>query len=200
MRILPLALTLLLASPTFAQQAPAQSGAEAGAPAVNPAQTISPDAQRRLQEGLVKLQAQMRAQLNACPVGFSVDRKSKPNLEVAKDSGAELRQGLDVSLRTNERKIVEADITVHGMVFRPRVIGASAGDAEDLPEEFVLKGTADEPVQLSSVRLQRLGTVSWVELMRVVYSDGTVWTPKDNGHCTARPSMLVLVNGPAQLK
>jgi len=200
MRILPLALTLLLASPIFAQQAPTQSGADVAVPAVSPAQTISPDVQRRLQEGLLKMRAQLQAQANACPVGFSVDRKSKPSLEVAKDSGAELRQGLDVSLRTNERKIVEADITVHGMVFRPRIIGASAGDVEDLPEEFVLKGTADEPVQLSSVRLQRLGTVSWVELMRVVYSDGTMWTPKDSGHCVARPSMLVLVNGSAQMK
>ena len=119
----------------------------------------------------------MQAEMAACPVGFSVERRSNPGLEVTKNPGAELRQALDVSLRTNERKIAEADITVHGMEFRPRIIGASANDAEDAPEEFILKGTTDEPLQLSSVRLQRLGTVSWAELTRLVFSDGTMWTP-----------------------
>ena len=193
MRITPLALALLISPQAFAQTA-TQPGKEATPQVNGPAQTISPDVQRRLQEQVAKMRAKLEAQSAACPLGFSIDRKSNPALQFAKDPGAEPRQALDVSLRTNERKIVEADITVHGMEFRPRIIGASTNDAEDLPEEFVLKGTAEAPVELSSVLLQRLGTVSWVELTRVVYFDGTTWAPFGSTHCTARPSMMVLVN------
>ena len=200
MRISSLALILFFASPMFGQGAPAQAGTEVAPQTASPAQSIPPEVQRRLQEGLAKMRGQLQATNAACPVGFSIERRSNPGLEVTNNSGAEPRQALDVSLRTYERKIVEADITVHGMVFRPRIIGASFSDAEDLPEEFVLKGTADEPVQLSSVHLQRLGTVSWVELTRVVFSDGTAWTPAGEVHCTARPSMLVLVNASPQSK
>lgn len=200
MRLTPIAFVLLLASPLFAQGAPPQSGAEVTVPANAGAQSVLPDVQRLVQQSVKNMRAQMEAQIAACPVGFSVARRSNPGLEVASNSSATMRQVLDVSFRTNERKIVEADITVHGMVFRPRIIGASASDAEDAPEEFILKGTADEPLQLSSVHLQRLGTASWAELTRLVFSDGTTWTPMGEMRCTARPSMLVLVNASTQSK
>ena len=193
MRITPLALALLMASQAFAQTG-TQPGKDVTPQVNGPAQTISPNVPRRLRENLAKMQEQLHAEMTACPVGFSVERKSTPGLQAARNAGAEPRQALDVSLRTNERKIVEADVTVHGMAFRPRIIGASTNEAEDTPEEFVLRGTPDAPIELSSISLQRLGTVSWVELTRLVYSDGTTWVPVGNTHCTTRPSMLVLVN------
>jgi hypothetical protein len=144
----------------------------------------------------------MRTQASgACPVGFFVQRKAAHGLVVTKTPGGPdttLGMGLDLGFRPRSLSIVEADITVHGMTPQARVIPASLNASEDAAESFALKATAAAPLTLSSVWMKRLGTISWVELTRLVFSDGTTWTPSGDAHCTSRPSLLLPVNASPQ--
>lgn len=205
MRIAPPVLALLLASPILAQQAPtpapfqaAPSAATATVPAVLPEEQQLA-VRERLAQMRAQTEAQINARLNACPVGFTVERRANAETALAKTPDGRLAQSLDFTFR-GARAIVEADITVHGMTPRARMVERPLGEYDDDAEEFALKGTAAVPLTLSSVWLRQLGTVSWADLTRVVYSDGTVWTPQDKPHCTARPSMMVLVGSSTRLK
>jgi hypothetical protein len=135
----------------------------------------------------------------ACPVAFSVEREGAGGLVTTRhpdDPGAKLSPGLDLTFRA-QPSIIEADITVYGMTPQARVI-PSPSAYDDSSESFTLNGTAANPVTLSSIWMKRLGTVSYVELTRLVFSDGATWTPNGNVHCIARPSLLVLVGASAQ--
>jgi hypothetical protein len=154
-----------------------------------------------MERNRARIQANFQAVRASCPIGFFVQRKGTWSTVVTKGldgSDVRLGMGLDLNFRTQAHAVVEADVTVHGMTPRPRIIGALTSTPEDAAEDFALKGTADAPLKMSSVWMKRLGTVSWVELTRVVFSDGTAWTPVGNAHCTARPSLMVLVGGSAQ--
>jgi len=192
MRMTPLALALLMASPAFAQTA-MQSGKNVTPQVNGPAQTITPDAQRRLQEQVAKARAKLQAESAACPVGFSANRRGSAGLEVTKPGDTHTGMGLDLGFHATVRAIVEADITVHGTPLGAQALAVPMSAPQEAAEDFVLKGTADDPVKPSSIWMRQLSTVSWVELTRVVFADGGEWTPS-GPRCIVRPSMLVLVN------
>lgn len=205
MRLSPLVFSILLSAPFVANAQSAQTGAPTAPPSSsNAAQAVSPGAQWSTQQNAARLRAQLQAELPprmACPVAFSAQREGAWGLlatERPNKPDARLGQGLDLSFRTPAHAIVEADIIVHGMTPQTRIIPVPAGASEDAAEEFTLEGTADHPITLSSVWTKRLATVSWVELTRLVFSDGTTWTQTGDTHCISRPSMLVLVGGSTQ--
>lgn len=140
---------------------------------------------------------QRLAPQEACPVGFHVDRRGSFGLEAAKGPDTHRGPGLDLSFRS-QKAIVEAVITVHGMDKGVHVVPAAGERGTDATEIFDLKGTAEKPLEDLPVWMEQLGMVNWAELTRVVYADGTSWTPTGEQRCTATPSLMVLVDGTAR--
>jgi hypothetical protein len=92
--------------------------------------------------------------------------------------------------------ILKAGITVHGASARLHMVPASAAAAnrEDVAETFELTSNAEGPLLHSSIWTNKVVAVSWVELTRVEYADGTTWQASPESRCTAAPSLMVLVD------
>ena len=63
----------------------------------------------------------------------------------------------------------------------------------DAIETTVLTATADSPLLHSSVWTKKMTAINWVELTRLEYADGTTWQASPQSHCSAAPSLFVLV-------
>jgi hypothetical protein len=130
----------------------------------------------------------------SCPVNFSVERKSNSGL-IAVDGGKEARgQGLRVNLASAPSKVRIAEITVHGMTAGDIIPAASpAHQGDDATETFESNANGAAALVHSSVWTKKLTAVTWVELTRLVYANGTTWQPSQGSRCNAAPSLLVLV-------
>jgi hypothetical protein len=130
----------------------------------------------------------------SCPVNFSVERKSNSGL-VAVDRGDEAYgQGLRVNLDRAPSNVLTAEITVHGMTAGGMIPAASrARHRGDATETFELNANGGAALVHSSVWTKRMTAVTWVELTRLVYSNGTTWQTSRESRCSAAPSLLVLV-------
>ena len=133
---------------------------------------------------------------SACPVGFSVDRK--PDGAVIWTNSPNPRaphgQGLDITFAKPKAQIASADIIVYGYPATVRVIPATPSAPSEITETFHLTAAADQPLLYPSVWTAHLVVVSWVELTRLDYSDGTSWQASTPRQCRAAPSLYVLVD------
>ncbi len=130
----------------------------------------------------------------SCPVNFSVERKSNSGL-IAVNRGDEVRgQGLRVSLVGAALDVLTAEITVHGMTAGGILPAASqTQQGREATETFELNANGGATLAHSSVWTKKLTAVTWVELTRLVYANGTTWQPSQASRCSAAPSLLVLV-------
>jgi hypothetical protein len=186
MRLSPIFLSILL-SPIVVSSA--QSGTAA---AVQP----KVDVTKQLSGRPAQMQQQSMASTHACPVAFKAEREGSLGLRETKNPGENPGPGLDLTFGADVRRVVEADITVYGWSKQLRMVPAA--NPPETSESFVLNGTNDAPVMQSLVWMKRLGVVNSVELTRVVFSDGAAWAQSGHLHCTARPSMMVLVGASAR--
>ncbi|HMH16489.1 MAG TPA: hypothetical protein VK578_25540 [Edaphobacter sp.] len=133
-----------------------------------------------------------------CPVGFSAERRSSTQVRYAKD-GKQLRgQGLELQFdpQSNPKKILKANVTVHGVNGAARVMPAGSGDSDDVAELFQLEaGAGEESLRHSSIWTKRVATVRWVDLTEVAYADGSVWLASASGRCRIEPNGFLLVAG-----
>jgi hypothetical protein len=106
-------------------------------------------------------------------------------------------QGLGVTVVDAKDHIVATDIVVHGYPAGTRVTPASAPSRE-IAEDFHLAATEGLPLIDSPVRTTHIAIVEWLELTRIEYADGTSWQPSAASHCSASPSLFVLVNATAR--
>jgi hypothetical protein len=135
---------------------------------------------------------------SGCPVGFSAERRSTTEVRYAKD-GREIRgQGLELKFdsQTEPKKILKANVTVHGVTGEARVIPAGSRDSDDVAELFQLEaGAGEESLRHSSIWTQRVSTVRWVDLTEVAYVDGSVWLASASGRCRIEPNGFLLIAG-----
>jgi hypothetical protein len=133
-----------------------------------------------------------------CPVGFSAERRSSTEVRYAKD-GKQLRgQGLELQFdpRSNPKKILKVNVTVHGVDGTARVIPAGENSSDDVTELFQVEAGAGEgSLRRSNIWTQRVSTVRWVDLTEVAYADGSVWLASASGRCRVEPSAFLLVDG-----
>jgi hypothetical protein len=131
----------------------------------------------------------------ACPVGFSVDRK--PDGAVIWTNSPHLRephgQGLALTFARPATQIASADIVVHGYPATLHIILATPSAPAEITETFHLTASAGLPLLHPSVWTQRMVVVSWVELTRVQFADGTTWQSSAPRQCGASPSLYVPV-------
>lgn len=133
----------------------------------------------------------------SCPVRFSAERRSIPAMKNVGNVGAHPGQGLQINfVPFPATAILKADITVHGASPRLHIIAAStaAANRDDAIETFRLAGSAEGPLLHSSVWTNEIVAISWVELTRVEYADGSMWHTSPQSRCTATPSLLLLVD------
>jgi hypothetical protein len=107
-------------------------------------------------------------------------------------------QGVQVTFdKSLSSGVLKVDLTVHGLSPRGRMIPtalAAAKDDSDSTETFQFSGSSDAPLLSSSVWTKQMSAVTWVELTRIEFTNGTVWQESATARCAAAPSLFVLVN------
>lgn len=109
-------------------------------------------------------------------------------------SGNRVGQNLQISFKQSPSTIVAVDLTVHGVSMSAHMTPAAQSAREsDLSETFHLMGSATKPVLESALSTHRPMIVTWVELTRIEYANGTSWDESSTSRCAAAPSLFVLV-------
>jgi hypothetical protein len=133
----------------------------------------------------------------ACPVDLRVDRRA--GVISREVDGKPIPTGQGVALHfinTAERRVISADITVHGhagaVVAQPLTI-ASANTTSELTQDFHLVASAGDPLSEKTLWTEKINGITWVELTHVAFSDGTAWQRSIAGECRITPSLFVLV-------
>lgn len=145
----------------------------------------------------------------ACPVDLRADRRASVVSREVDGKPVPTGQGLVLHFRafssssttsegttvTPARAITSADIVVHGrsaaVIAQPLTI---PNRANELTETFHLTGTATEPLLEKSLWTSRIHGITWIELTRVTFSDGTSWERSISSECRIEPSLFVLVH------
>ena len=130
----------------------------------------------------------------ACPVGLRVDRNA--NVIQREVDGKTIPTGKGATLHfmsPTERRVVEADITVHGYSGRVIAQPLTVNWNNDVTETFHLSGSASDPLIEKKLWTAKIAGITWLELTRVVFSDGTSWHSSVPGECRIEPSLFVLV-------
>jgi hypothetical protein len=130
----------------------------------------------------------------ACPVGLRADRRASVVSREVDGKPIPTGQGIVLHfLNTAGRRVVAADITVYGysggVIEQPLTVNSARG----LSEEFHLTGSAAQPLVEPAIWTAKIHGITWVELTRVTFSDGTSWQRSAPSDCRIEPSLFVLV-------
>lgn len=131
----------------------------------------------------------------ACPVDLHVDRRASVISREVDGNAIPTGQGLDLHFpKAAERSVVSADITVHGhagaVIAQPLTITSAN---PELSEEFHLSSSGNQPLSDKLIWTAKIRGITWIELRRVAFSDGTVWESTIQSECRIEPSLFVLV-------
>jgi hypothetical protein len=130
-----------------------------------------------------------------CPVGLSAKRQSSLEVRYAEGAREKSRgQGLELKIdaRDASKKVVKASVTVHGVSGAARVMPVGESSRDDVAEIFQLGGGA---LFRSDIWTKRVGTIRWVDLTDIEYSDGSVWRTSQWARCRVEPDKFLLVAG-----
>lgn len=181
-----LSFVLFATLPAAAQQGPAQQ------PSAQPPTT------KQSHTSTGPMQFRFPPDTMACPVGLRVDRNA--NVIQREVDGKTIPTGQGATLHfmnSGERRVVEADITIHGhsdrVIAQPLKQPLVVNRNNDLTETFHLSGSASDPLIEKKLWTAKIAGITWVELTRVVFSDGTSWNSSVPGECRIEPSLFVLV-------
>ena len=131
----------------------------------------------------------------ACPVDLHVDRRASVISREVDGNAIPTGQGVDLHFpKSAGRSVVSADITVHGhtgaVIAQPLTIKSAR---PELAEDFHLAGSDGQPLTDKLIWTAKINGITWVELKRVVFSDGTTWQRSIPSECRIEPSLFVLV-------
>ena len=149
----------------------------------------------------------------ACPVDLRADRRAGVISREVDGKTIPTGQGLILHFRTpsetastsqenaaTPRRVISADITVHGytgrVIAQPVTAGAkplTVGAQSELTEDFHLTGSAANPLTQKAVWTAKIHGITWIELTRVTFSDGSSWQRTIPSECRIEPSLFVLV-------
>jgi hypothetical protein len=125
---------------------------------------------------------------------LSAQEQAKQLDRVAQLYSRQHGQGLDISFARPEVQIVSADVVVHGYPATAHIIPAAPNTPSEITETFHLTAGADQPLLSTSVWTTRMVVISWAELTRLEYEDGSTWTAAvGKTGCRAFPSLYVPV-------
>ena len=133
----------------------------------------------------------------ACPVRLNAERRSATGMILRETDGRARPhgQGLQVNFdRAQQLPIIAADLTVHGYSGGAIALPLTVTSAKDLVQDFHLTGTSERPIVESSIWTSNMTAISWIEVTRLVYADGTTWQRSSSRECVFEPSLYVPVN------
>jgi hypothetical protein len=136
-----------------------------------------------------------------CPVGLQVEHSSGLfTYQSAKAGPADQvkpssEQWLDLKMTNfSTREIVRAEITVHGLSYKQRLVPVSA-PAPDLWKtvEVALdvKGNGSGSSELSFGHFSNIRTV---DLNSITYADGSTWHASSPGACSVAPGLIMRIS------
>lgn len=163
-------------------------------------QPSAPDRAQQLAQRLDQAaQAAQTRAIASCPVRFSVDRNSEGAL-IQADGRALAHHGprLNITLENSQTRIASADLVAYGYPAGAHIFPATPSVPQEVSETFHITAGAGLPLVESPVWTDRLAVVNRLEITRIDYADGTSWQPSAYSHCTASPSLFVLVNATAR--
>ncbi|AFL89399.1 hypothetical protein Terro_3177 [Terriglobus roseus DSM 18391] len=131
-------------------------------------------------------------QSTSCPVGVEASPRTLPALRsVDRDTNARLHDRLayKIALLTSDGKLVRsAQVKLIG-IDEASMLRASDGDRGDLiSERFTLPGAE------AMVYTRHLTGVRWIQLEKVTYLDGEVWSQTPGSVCRVAPNALMPVD------
>ena len=131
----------------------------------------------------------------ACPVDLHVDRRASVISREVDGKAIPTGQGADLHfVNTHGRGVLSADITVHGyagaVIAQPLTIKSVN---PELTEDFHLTGSTSQPLANKQIWTARIRGITWIELRRIVFDDGTIWQSTIPDECRIEPSLFVLV-------
>lgn len=131
----------------------------------------------------------------ACPVDLHVDRRASVISREVDGKAIPTGQGLDLHFpKAAERRVTSADITVHGhagaVIAQPLTVHSAN---PELTEDFHLTSSGSQALTDKLIWTARISGITWVELRRVAFSDGTTWERSIASECRIEPSLFVLV-------
>jgi hypothetical protein len=94
----------------------------------------------------------------------------------------------------NSRRIVAANVTVHGFANKGRVVQAmSTQDTPDASKTFDVRFPAAPREVSADLAVHGLSAVSVIDLNSVTYSDGSTWKLTAGSACSSRIEPIMLV-------
>jgi hypothetical protein len=140
----------------------------------------------------------------ACPVGFFASRQV-PMVQVKSINDATPTgpsQGLHLTLNNRLALAIESvEVTVYGTSLKPRALLLDGSVSGTISKTFTLeRRTGSTSLTEADVWMQHVGSLRWVDLISITYTDGTTWrsssflpATQNNYECRAIPSNFLLV-------
>lgn len=129
-----------------------------------------------------------------CPVELAARRAPEGGLMQTRPEDGRPHLRLHLSFKAaNPQGIAQADLVVHGMA-GTQVMPAGGGSARHAQETFHISPSAGADHRFTStVYLQRLTGVDYVELTEITFADGTQWHSSAASACRVAPNGFKLV-------
>lgn len=137
-------------------------------------------------------QFRLPSDMMACPVELRADRRA--NIVSREVDGKPIPTGQGLMLHFLSRPtVVSADIIVHGyaggVIAQPLTVTSQS----EATEKFHLTGSSSDPLIQPSIWTEKIHGITWLELTRVTFSDGSSWNSSIEKQCRIEPSLFVLV-------
>jgi hypothetical protein len=132
-----------------------------------------------------------------CPVGLSATREVGGPLHAIDDPLVSGGRQVRINFAAGQA-VLKADIIVHGMkspsAQQGLILTGPAANSQNNTESFQLVGSAASPLLHSTIATKRMTAISWLELTRLEFSDGTIWQRSGGSRCVVAPSLYVPVD------
>ncbi len=133
-----------------------------------------------------------------CPVSFAANRQANTNLmSVDRDAkpGDGPAQGLHLLLdHLNKPAIQSIEVTVYGTSLKTRALLVGQPSDDTVSKTFEFHRTAgSDSLRDADVWMHQVGSLSWVDLISITFTDRTTWHPMADVKCRAVPSNFLLV-------
>jgi hypothetical protein len=131
-----------------------------------------------------------------CPVSLFATRQGSPSVDLANTSPQSgPAQGLHLSLAHLDTPAIDSiEVTVYATSTSARVLPAGIDSPDLRSKTFLLHRTGDSTtLTQADVWMHKVGSIRWVDLIAINFTNGTTWHPAENSRCRIEPSNFVLV-------
>ena len=130
-----------------------------------------------------------------CPVEATARRGAAGDLLAVRGTSGGSAPGLRLTLTPHDgKRVTEADVTVHALSARGRVWALGGNPEPDIVRSFTLADSgAGRTAFAAALALAEAGTVQWVEITALRYTDSTAWHAGTRGACRVTPEALTPV-------